>query len=310
MPNNGQNNMKFISNHLLMRLDLFLTSCLQDKSRTQVQSWIEKGCVTCNGSIQKSPNFKVRMCDIVIVFPPDIVPSHLVAQEINLDVIYENDDLLVINKPAGLVVHPAPGHSSNTLVNALLNYCPLSQIGGVQRPGIVHRLDKETSGLMVVAKNDQTHQALSAQFHDNKTLKRLYHVWVFAPTNPGKGIFDAPIARHPHHRQKMAIVKNGKRAVTHYQCEKIWKGKKSIARLGVTLETGRTHQIRVHLAHKGLPVIGDPVYGRNSTSLFFPRQALHASELSFLYKNEALTFQSPWPLDLVNLERTINDLAL
>jgi 23S rRNA pseudouridine1911/1915/1917 synthase len=283
------------------RLDVYLTSQLPNVSRTMIQKWIHDHHVSCNNLVQIKTNFKVQKGMSIEIFVPEAKPSKMKAQNILLNIVFENDDLLVIDKPAGLVVHPAPGHCDGTLVNALLNYCSLSSIGGVQRPGIVHRLDKDTSGLMVVAKNDKTHQMLSSQFHDNKTLLRIYHAWVWTNKLLGQGVIETMIGRHPKDRQKMAVVSNGKKAITNYFCEERITPK--VSRLRLKLLTGRTHQIRVHCLSKGWPIVGDPIYGKKQD--IFNRQALHASSLSFLYNEKEMFFQSPFPKDLTDLENAL-----
>ena len=306
-----------------MRLDKFMSRHLPDLSRSRLQALIEQECVTCDGKPITSTSGKVKMHQTFELIIPEIVASHIEAQDIALDVVYEDKHLLVINKPAGLTVHPAPGHPDNTLVNALLAHCgtSLSGIGGVARPGIVHRIDKETSGLLVVAKHDIAHLQLSAQLADH-SLNRTYHALVWGEPKTKRGTITGNIGRSISNRQKMAVVKTGgKPAVTHYKVlETFHCGLKSplVSLVECKLETGRTHQIRVHFAFIGHPLVGDPVYGQTTVSrlnggnfkampeearkalLAFQRQALHAKELGLIHPhtNKAMSFASEIPEDL------------
>ncbi len=300
------------------RIDKFLTQRLFPLTRTRIQALISDKMLTCCGKITTSLSHKVRAGETYVMTIPPAIEASPQAEPIPLDIVYEDADLCVLNKPAGMVVHPAPGHHGSTLVNALLAHCQasLSGIGGVRRPGIVHRLDKDTSGLMVVAKNDEAHQGLCAQFA-NRTLSRSYWAFVWGAPNPSEGAIHGSIGRSPQNRQKMAVVpKGGRVATTHYHILKRYISKKdasqSISMLRCTLETGRTHQIRVHMAHSGHPLVGDPVYGRtpkhakgafDPTVLAFPRQALHAFQLTFVHPRtgQTLTFEAPLPPDLENL---------
>ncbi len=298
------------------RLDKFLAESLPDLSRTQIQRLIDEGQVELSPSRhQATARYRVRSGERICLAIPSPKPTHLLPEAIPLDIVFEDDALVVVNKPPGMVVHPAPGHDRGTLVNALLHHCQaLSGIGGEERPGIVHRLDKDTSGLILVAKHDRSHRHLSDQLRD-RTLSRRYVALVQGHLPAEQGTIDAPIGRHPQHRQKMAVVNaNGRAARTHYQVLESW-GALSFVQL--SLETGRTHQIRVHLAHIHRPVIGDPVYGTKAVSLprhpaverwlrTFPRQALHAQALQFEHPEtgETMTFSAPLPDDLaVLLER-------
>ncbi len=251
------------------------------------------GAVNADAATITDPSYRVKPASVIAVAVPEPRPTHILAQEIPLDIRYEDDHLLVLDKPAGLVVHPAPGNPDGTLVNALLAHCgdSLSGIGGVRRPGIVHRIDKDTSGLLAVAKTDQAHAALAAQFARH-SIERAYSAVIWGAPMPPEGTIDAEIGRSPRNRKKMAVVGRGKPARTHYRTER---------RLGLRaaliecrLETGRTHQIRVHCAHIGHSVIGDPNYGRRDATRLkgltpdaaafvraFPRQALHASVIGF-----------------------------
>lgn len=293
-------------------------------SRARLQQLIKAGNITCNERPVLDPAHKVSEGETYTIILPPPEQAQPEAQKIPLQIIYEDDDLLVIDKPAGLVVHPAAGNRDHTLVNALLAHCgkSLSGIGGVARPGIVHRLDKDTSGLMVVAKNDTTHQALSRQFTD-RSLSRIYTALVWGLPTPAKGDIEGAIGRHPRARQKMAVVtRGGKPALTHYA---VREGFANIASLvECKLATGRTHQIRVHMAHIKHPVIGDPTYGRKRTTegqkgngpvaklMAFHRQALHATEIHFIHPRtgKAMRFKTPLPEDLSGLLKALRKSKL
>lgn len=262
------------------RIDRWIAEQISELSRSRVQKLIEQGQVQINGQVCTSQKVTIQSGDQILVTIPAAKPLDLAAEAIPLEILYEDEHLLIINKPVGLVVHPAPGHEGGTLVNALLAHCEnLAGIGGVQRPGIVHRLDKDTSGALAIAKTDFAHQHLQAQFKA-KTARREYLAIVYgAPAQP-TGTIDAPIGRHLVDRKKMAVVpeaKGGRRAVTHWQvAERL--GNYTLMRF--QLETGRTHQIRVHSAEMGHPVVGDPVYsGGRSVGVNLPGQALHAWKL-------------------------------
>ena len=262
------------------RIDVFLAGKLEGQTRSSVQKLLAQGMVTKDGKAC-AKNLKVSPGDVFSVVLPEPEPDTAIAQDIPLDIIYEDDDLIVVNKPRGLVVHPAAGHRDGTLVNALLHHCgdSLSGIGGVMRPGIVHRIDRDTSGLLVAAKNDETHRGLSAQLSDH-SMYRIYCAVVIGTPSPEEGTVDACIARDPKNRQRMAVVPGGKNAVTHYKVLERFPGY-SLVRC--RLETGRTHQIRVHMASIGHPVAGDPVYGPKRDALSLGGQCLHAQTLSFVH---------------------------
>lgn len=300
-----------------VRLDKFLADADETLSRTRVKQLMLDGAVSVDGAACADPSRKVRAGSIVTIVVPAPAPDAPEAEDIPLSILYEDADLLVIDKPAGMVVHPAPGHRSGTLVNALLHHCgdSLSGIGGVRRPGIVHRLDKDTSGLMLVAKNDRAHQALSGQLAD-RSLSRRYFALVWGVPQAKRGRVDKPVGRHPQNRQKMAVtVRGGREAATRYECREIFHGAASLVEC--SLETGRTHQVRVHMAHIGHPLVGDPVYGAQATAarallkkagyeaeeaaaiMAFSRQALHAWRISFVHPGTGavMHFETPVPAD-------------
>lgn len=270
-------------------------------SRNRLQQLILQGQVTAEGATITDASAKVKPGETYIITIPPLISLDLLPSAIELSVVFEDADLLVIDKPAGMTVHPGPGHTDDTLVNALLAHCgaSLSGIGGVMRPGIVHRIDKDTSGLLVVAKHDGAHKHLSAQLAA-RTLKRQYLAVVKGIPRPGSGRIDAPIARAPTNRKKMAVVGSGKAAVTHYKIEEAFK---DAALVHCILETGRTHQIRVHLSHIGHPLVGDQAYGRKGKIFDFPRQALHATQLNLLHPitEKEMEFLSPLPQDMQQL---------
>ncbi len=301
------------------RLDGTLANHL-DLSRTRIKQLILGGHVQVNNQIVRVPNHTLKFQDVVLLYQEDATEALPQAEEIPLEILYEDADVIVLNKPAGMVVHPAPGNRKGTLVNALLAHAQdsLSGIGGVKRPGIVHRLDKETSGLMVVAKNDAAHHNLSLQFQD-RSLSRTYQAFVRGRPSPSQGTVSRPIGRSLRNRKKMGVrQQGGKEAVTHYKTLAYYGTKSTFASLvECTLQTGRTHQIRVHMAALGHPLLGDPLYGsasaldpilkrlfkENSGSYSLSRQALHAGRLSFLHprSREALSFTAPLPEDMVQL---------
>ncbi len=295
-------------------------------SRTRLQGLIEEGKVLINGRIAKDGKTKVRAGFAITIDVPEAAPAEPMGENIPLNVIYEDDELIVIDKPAGLVVHPASGHETGTLVNALIAHCgeSLSGIGGVRRPGIVHRIDKDTTGLLVIAKTDAAHQGLAALFADHGLtlpLEREYRAIVWGVPSRARGTVDAPLGRHATHREKQSVVSpdRGRNAVTHWELQERFLGKEgapAAALLTCRLETGRTHQIRVHLAHIAHPLLGDPFYGTGfrtkAANLTEPardalnmlgRQALHAARLGFEHPvtGEWMEFESEPPEDMQKL---------
>jgi 23S rRNA pseudouridine1911/1915/1917 synthase len=293
------------------RLDTFVGT-LDGLTRTMAQRLIESGMITVDG-LQQKPSLKLRGGENIIVKLPPPLPAEPEAESIPLEILYEDRDIVVVNKPAGMVVHPGAGNSSGTLVNALLGHCrDLSGVGGELRPGIVHRIDKDTSGILVVAKNDPAHRALCSQFKEH-TTKRVYLALVFGSPGCDKGRIEAAIGRHPVDRKRMSsAAKRGKKAVTHWQVIGRYRG---LSLLRIRLETGRTHQIRVHLSEAGFPLAGDAVYGGSGRLASLPdtklqaliremgRQALHAKTLGFLHpiSGEYLEFDSVLPNDIAKV---------
>ena len=275
------------------RLDVFISSKFENKSRSYIQGIIEGENATVNGKCRKS-NYKLKLEELIKLDIPEPVELNVKAEDIPLDVLYEDSDVIVINKPQDMVVHPAPGNYSGTLVNALLNHCTdLSGINGVLRPGIVHRIDKDTSGALVVAKNDNAHNSLAAQLKDH-SMTRSYLALVEGIIKSDVGTIDEPIGRHPKDRIKMAVVESGKKAVTHF---KVIERFDSNTLVECNLETGRTHQIRVHMAKIGHPLVGDLIYGYKKQRFNLKGQALHAKRLGFIHPttNEYMEFVSPLP---------------
>jgi 23S rRNA pseudouridine1911/1915/1917 synthase len=305
------------------RLDRVLATQVPALSRSRLKALILAGQVTVEARTVRDPAAAVNSGDIITVTLPEPEPAKPAAEAIPLDIVYEDDALIVLDKPAGLVVHPAAGHASGTLVNALIAHCgdSLSGIGGVKRPGIVHRLDKDTTGLMVVAKNDRAHRRLSNQFADKREgpIERDYLALVWGAPERPRGTIDAPLDRHPHAREKRAVRQGGREAVTHWEVVERYNGadgKPVASLLACRLETGRTHQIRVHLAHIGHPVMGDETYAtgfRTKVSRLSPaaqqalaalgRQALHAEHLAFEHpvSGEILDFRAELPGDMARL---------
>jgi 23S rRNA pseudouridine1911/1915/1917 synthase len=278
------------------RLDRYVADNLPELSRSFVQDLIADGAVLVDGVVRK-PKFKITPGQVVTVALPKPEPTAIVPEPIPLDIQYEDADVIVLNKPAGLVVHPAPGHPRGTLVNALLHHAPEIDLAGSNRPGIVHRLDKDTSGLMVVAKSDRAHAALLRQWAERSVTKE-YLALAHGAIEPEKGTIDAPIGRDPFNRQRMAVVQGGRPAVTHFR---VLRRFADATLLELDLESGRTHQIRVHLAFIGHPLVGDAVYGAKAAgpTVAAPRQFLHASRLGFMLPNgEPVSFASALPPDL------------
>ena len=298
------------ASHAGWRLDRALAAVLPSLSRERLKVLTKAGALTRDGKAVRDPATKVKGDERLTLAVPDPEPAHNEPQEIPLPIVYEDEHLLVVDKPAGLVVHPAAGNRDGTLVNALLHHCgaSLSGIGGVARPGIVHRIDKDTSGLLVIAKHDKAHEGLAKQFAAH-SIDRRYLAIVSGVPRQAEGSVDAPLARSPQNRKKIAIVKEGrgKRAVTHWKRLTILN---DAALVECRLETGRTHQVRVHMASIGHPLVGDPVYGRGKSAhrkllnqLDFKRQALHAAHLGFVHPvtKGRLSFDSALPSDMQEL---------
>lgn len=305
------------------RLDAVLAKAHPLLSRSRIKELILQGAVSLGGGTISEPNRRVKAGDILVLLAPPPEDPEPQPEDIPLDILYEDDELIVIDKPVGMVVHPAPGSWTGTLVNALIHHCgpSLVGIGGVRRPGIVHRLDRDTSGVMVAAKTERALKGLAAQFADhgrNGPLHRLYTAFVWGSTQSARGTVEAPIGRDAHNRLKQAVRRDGREAITHYQTEARFAGEGwSITKLACMLETGRTHQIRVHMAHIGHPLVADPVYAAGFATKVnrlpddltgiirsLGRQALHASELGFEHPvtGEEMQFDSPLPADLQDLE--------
>lgn len=286
------------------RIDRYLADRLPDLSRSRLQKLIEDGYVQVNQQVCTSKKVAVQIGDQIAVAIPAVQPLEVQAEDIDLDILYEDEALLILNKPAGLVVHPSAGHESGTLVNAVLAHCPtLPGINGIQRPGIVHRLDKDTTGAIVIAKTDQAFQHLQGQFK-TKTARRDYLAIVYGAPTPASGTIDQPVGRHPVDRKKQAVVpteKGGRPAVTHWQVQERLG---NYALLAFALETGRTHQIRVHSAFMGHPIVGDPVYGSGrSIGVNLTGQVLHAWRLRLIHPvtGEAIVAIAPLPATLTKL---------
>ena len=278
------------------RLDKFIADRLPDLSRGVAQRLIDEGAVTVDGFVRK-PKFKMTYGQTVRVVLPPVEESEIEPEDLPLDIQFEDDDLIVLDKPTGLVVHPAPGHPRGTLANALRHHAPEIRVGGANRPGIVHRLDKDTSGLMVVAKSDRAHASLIRQWGD-RSVGKHYLALVDGVVEPDEGTIDAAIGRDPANRQRMAVLRGGKEAVTHFT---VLRRFTDATLLDIQIETGRTHQIRVHLAFIGHPVLGDQTYGGKTGKVAdrSPRQFLHASRLEFaLPDGTPAVFSSALPADL------------
>jgi 23S rRNA pseudouridine1911/1915/1917 synthase len=327
MPDSATETVTVAPEEAGQRLDRVLAARIPALSRSRLKALILAGQVTVAARTIRDPAAKVNSDDILVVNLPPPAPANPAGEAIPLNIVYEDDAIVVIDKPAGLVVHPAAGHAQGTLVNALIAHCgdSLSGIGGVKRPGIVHRLDKDTSGLMVVAKTDKAHRALSAQFAAKAegALERGYLAFVWGVPDRPQGTVDAPLDRHPHARDKRAVREGGRPAVTHWRLLERFAGadgKPVASLLACTLETGRTHQIRVHLAHIGHPILGDDTYAagfRTKAALLAPaaraaldalgRQALHAYRLGVTHPEtgEFLEFQAELPVELRRLREAL-----
>ena len=281
------------------RIDKALSLMESTWSRSQIGNWLEQERITVNG-VNVKAKYKVKAGDVIEIDVPDVMEElEIIPEDLNLEIVYEDADVLVVNKPRGMVVHPAPGHASGTLVNGLMHHCKdLSGINGVARPGIVHRIDKDTSGLLMVAKNDIAHESLVNQLVE-KSVTRRYTALVHGHIAHEKGTVDAPIGRDQKDRQKQAVVDKGKHAVTHFQ---VMEHFGEFTLVECRLETGRTHQIRVHMNYIGFPLAGDPKYGPKKT-IDFGGQVLHAGVLGFVHPvtKEYLEFSSPLPADFQEL---------
>jgi 23S rRNA pseudouridine1911/1915/1917 synthase len=310
------------------RLDRVLAARVPELSRSRLKTLILAGNVSIGAAPVRDPAYHVAKGDTITIDVPEAAPAEPEGEAIALELVHEDDDIIVINKPKGLVVHPAAGHETGTLVNALIAHCgaSLSGIGGVRRPGIVHRLDKDTTGLMVAAKNDRAHKSLTEQFADHGrtgAMRRGYRAFAWGVLNRQRGTVDAPIDRHPHAREKMAVRQSGREAITHWEVTETFAGRdgKPVASLlACQLETGRTHQIRVHLAHIGHPLLGDAVYGPHfktkanalgrkaqAALAALGRQALHAYLLTIEHPRtgDILTWEAALPEDLLLLQTAL-----
>lgn len=286
------------------RLDKLISMHRPEISRTQIQQWIREGHILVNEKIEK-PNYRVKENDLIVLEEPAPEPLNIIAEDLALDIVYEDADVLIVNKRRGMVVHPAKAHASGTLVNGLMHHCTdLSGINGVLRPGIVHRTDKDTSGLLMVAKNDKAHVSLVDQLVA-KTVKRVYIALVHGHIPHNNGTIEAPIGRGEHDRQKMIVTDRGKDAVTHF---KVLERFNEYTLIECELETGRTHQIRVHMEYIGHPLVGDPKYGPKKT-LPFGGQVLHAGTIGFIHPgtNEYVEFTVEPPEDFQKLVQEIRN---
>lgn len=291
-----------------IRIDKFLSDELPELSRSYIQKLIKDEEITVNGKKIKA-NYKVNADDLVVIHQPELKEPNILAENIPLDILYEDSDLLIVNKPKGMVVHPAAGHYSGTLVNALMYHCKedLSGINGVMRPGIVHRIDMDTTGSLLVCKNDFTHQNVAKQLKEH-TIRRIYHAIVHGVIKEEEGTIDAPIGRHPIDRKKMSINhKNGKAAVTHY---KVIQRFRDFTYIQCQLETGRTHQIRVHMASIKHPLLGDAVYGPTKCPFKLQGQTLHAKIIGITHPrtNEYLEADAPLPEYFISLLKKLENL--
>jgi len=295
----------------VQRLDKFLVGCMPEFSRSRIQNLIKEGNIDLDGQAPRKAGQLLERRTVVQVLIPPPKPSKLIPEDISLDIVFENEDLLVVNKPAGMVVHPAAGHQSGTLVHAALAHAPeMEGVGGMQRPGVVHRLDKNTSGLILLAKNDLSHRWLQDQFRTHK-VQKIYIALVDGKPPTPTGRIETPIGRDARIRQKMAVVtvQKGRQAISEYRTLEIFP---QHTLLEIRPITGRTHQIRLHLAFLGCPITGDTIYGRRNSSIAIERHFLHAARLSVQLRgeNEQCTFEAPLPRDLMEIlekqRRSIN----
>lgn len=277
------------------RLDVYINEFVAELTRSHIQKLIKSENVRVNDQIITKPAFKISPDDEIILDLPPAVELQIEAQNIPLDILYEDEDVLVVNKPKGMVVHPAAGHFSDTLVNAILYYCKnqLSGINGVLRPGIIHRIDKDTTGSLIICKNDISHTFIAKQLKEH-SLGRIYKAIVIGNVKEDEGTINAPIGRHHTDRKKMAVVQNGKEAITHYKVLERFPG---YTFMQFQLETGRTHQIRVHMAHIGHPLLGDEIYGGKNSLFKTEGQTLHAEKISFIHpqSKERIAVEAPLP---------------
>lgn len=294
---------EYVINDTTGRLDKIVSELDPSISRSRAKNLIDDGHILVNGTFEK-PKYKVKQNDRISIEDAKPQPIDLVPENIPLDIVFEDDDVIVVNKPQGMVVHPSPGHPDHTLVNALLYHSPLSTINGEYRPGIVHRIDKDTSGLLMVAKNDAAHKYLSQQLKEQKSLRK-YIALVHGRIGEDSGVVNAPIGRSPKDRKKQAIVSDGRHAVTHFE---VLERFSDYTLISCRLETGRTHQIRVHMKYIGHPIVGDPLYGPRKT-IKGNGQFLHAQELGFEHPktHELMIFSAPLP---PIFEKTLNNLRL
>ncbi|BEP29480.1 RluA family pseudouridine synthase [Helicovermis profundi] len=286
------------------RLDVFLTKILDGYSRNYIQKLIKDGYINVNSKVVTTKKYAIKENDTVEIFIPKPVNLDVEAEDIFVEIVYEDDDVIIVNKPQGMVVHPAPGNYSGTLVNALLFHAKsLSNINGVVRPGIVHRIDKDTSGLLMIAKNNKSHNSLAAQLKDHSSTRK-YIAIVHGNIVEDQGTIDKPIARNPKNRLKMAVVEGGRESVTHY---KVLKRYQTFTLVECQLETGRTHQIRVHMSYINHPLLGDNLYGPKNSKIKYSGQALHAKTLGFVHPttNKYIEFNSELPEYFVELIKKI-----
>lgn len=291
-----------------VRLDIMLNENINDYSRNHIQTFIKDGRVSVDGLVVLKKNTKLKTGQSIDVEVPEPEVLEVLAEDIPIEIIYEDEDVIIVNKPAGMVVHPAPGNYSGTLVNALMFHAKsLSSINGVIRPGIVHRIDKDTSGLLMIAKNNQAHQSLAEQLKEH-TITREYYAIVHQSFTEPTGFVDAPVGRHPKDRLKMAVIPDGRHAVTHYE---VIENFMDYALVACRLETGRTHQIRVHMKHIGHPLVGDPVYGRVKPKIKHNGQLLHARLLGFIHPRTGkyIEFEAPLPDHFAKIMKKVESVS-